>query len=66
MPHLEHASPAILEWDGELRLARWSPRAEKLFGWRAREVIGLRPEELPFLAEQERWSLRKGRARVRP
>ncbi len=58
MLHLEHVSPAILEWDAELRLSRWSRRAEQLFGWNAREVIGLRPEEAPFLVAPDGAALR--------
>lgn len=58
MLHLEHVSPAILEWDADLRLSRWSKRAEQLFGWNAREVIGVRPEEAPFLGAPDGMTLR--------
>ena len=40
---------ASVEWDAEGRVARWSPEAEALFGWRADEVRGKRAQEWPFV-----------------
>jgi PAS domain S-box-containing protein len=61
---------ASVEWDAEARVARWSPEAEALFGWRADEVKGKRVTEWPFVhpeddAQVRRVSsdLREGRAR---
>ena len=36
---------AIIEWSRDLRILRWSPEAERVFGWRAAEVLGKRPDE---------------------
>ena len=33
---------AVIEWDSDFRLTRWSPAAERLFGWEAWEVLGKR------------------------
>ncbi|AFZ05716.1 PAS/PAC sensor signal transduction histidine kinase [Oscillatoria nigro-viridis PCC 7112] len=38
--HLENSPMAVVEWDKEFRVVRWSPMAEQIFGWSAAEVIG--------------------------
>ncbi|PSB32220.1 PAS domain-containing sensor histidine kinase [filamentous cyanobacterium Phorm 46] len=38
--HLENSPLAVIEWDREGRVVRWSPIAEQIFGWSAAEVIG--------------------------
>jgi PAS domain S-box-containing protein len=38
--HIDNTPLAVLEWDRDFRLVRWSPQAERLFGWRADEVLG--------------------------
>ncbi|MBE9121377.1 PAS domain S-box protein [Tychonema sp. LEGE 07199] len=38
--HLENSPLAVIEWDREGRVVRWSPVAEQIFGWSAAEVIG--------------------------
>jgi diguanylate cyclase (GGDEF)-like protein/PAS domain S-box-containing protein len=37
---------AAVEWDTDLRVRRWSRRAEEIFGWKADEAIGHRSTEL--------------------
>src|SRR5947208_9201670 len=44
--HLDNAPVAVVEWDGEFRVLRWNPQAERLFGWTADEVLGRRPDEI--------------------
>ncbi|TVP76681.1 MAG: PAS domain-containing sensor histidine kinase [Gemmatimonadales bacterium] len=39
--HVENTPLALVEWDRDLRVVRWSPRAEEIFGWREDEVRGL-------------------------
>ncbi|MGL5062139.1 MAG: PAS domain S-box protein [Microcoleus sp.] len=39
--HFENSPLATIEWDENLRCTRWSPAAEKIFGWQAAEVLGL-------------------------
>src|SRR5438132_4025193 len=36
--HINNTPLAVLEWNRDFRLIRWSPQAEKIFGWRADEV----------------------------
>ncbi|HBB30281.1 MAG TPA: hypothetical protein DDZ80_28395 [Cyanobacteria bacterium UBA8803] len=51
--HVENSPLAVLEWDSEFRLQRWSQQAEKLFGWKAQEVIGLRPQDWQFIYNED-------------
>jgi diguanylate cyclase (GGDEF)-like protein/PAS domain S-box-containing protein len=39
--HINNTPLAVLEWDRDLRLVRWSPQAERIFGWRTAEVRGI-------------------------
>ena len=49
---LSEASPlATVALDLEDRVLEWSPSAERVFGWTAREVLG---QPLPIIAEQHR------------
>ncbi|MBI3799491.1 MAG: PAS domain S-box protein [Deltaproteobacteria bacterium] len=43
--HVENSPLAVIEWDREFRVRYWSPQAETIFGWRAEEVMGKRPDE---------------------
>jgi diguanylate cyclase (GGDEF)-like protein/PAS domain S-box-containing protein len=38
--HIENTPLAVVEWSSELRVKRWSPQAEAIFGWRIDEVKG--------------------------
>ncbi|MEP7069951.1 MAG: PAS domain-containing protein, partial [Usitatibacter sp.] len=38
--HFDNTPLAVIEWDTELRIVRWSGQAEALFGWNAAEVLG--------------------------
>lgn len=55
--HVENSPLAVVEWDKDFRLQRWSKQAEKIFGWKAEEVIGLYPSEWQFLVEEDQESL---------
>src|SRR5437773_4269705 len=39
--HINNTPLAVLEWDPDFQLVRWSPQAENIFGWRAEEVLGM-------------------------
>ena len=38
--HFDNTPLAVLEWDTEMRIVRWSGQAETVFGWSAAEVLG--------------------------
>jgi PAS domain S-box-containing protein len=50
---------ASVEWDADGRVARWSPEAEALFGWRAEEVKGKRAGDWPFVHPDDRAQVRR-------
>ena len=38
--HVENTPLAVIEWDKNLVITRWSGQAEKIFGWSSSEVLG--------------------------
>ncbi|WP_265235194.1 PAS domain S-box protein [Lyngbya sp. CCAP 1446/10] len=51
--HLENSPLAVIEWDREGRVVRWSPMAEQIFGWSAAEVIGKYWHELSIVYPED-------------
>jgi PAS domain S-box-containing protein len=47
--HVESSPLAVVEWDRDFRVSRWSESAERLFGWKADEVIGKHVNEWRFV-----------------
>jgi PAS domain S-box-containing protein len=47
--HVERSPLAVIEWDSDFRVSRWSESAERLFGWKADEVIGKHVNEWQFV-----------------
>jgi diguanylate cyclase (GGDEF)-like protein/PAS domain S-box-containing protein len=39
--HIGNTPLAVLEWDRDFRLVRWSPQATNIFGWNGDEVLGM-------------------------
>ena len=33
--HIENSPLAVIEWDNQFHIKRWSKRAEEMFGWTA-------------------------------
>ncbi len=52
--HVENSPMAVVEWDSEFRVLRWSPMAEQIFGWSTTEVIGKYWHELSIVYEADR------------
>ncbi len=52
--HISNTPLAVLEWDRDFRLVRWSPQAENIFGWRADEVLGMPLAGNPLIHEADR------------
>ncbi|MEC9372247.1 MAG: PAS domain S-box protein [Planctomycetota bacterium] len=51
--HIDNSPFAVIEWDREFRLIRWSRQAERIFGWRADEVLGKHPTDWPFIFDED-------------
>jgi PAS domain S-box-containing protein len=47
--HVESSPLAVIEWDSDFRVSRWSQSAERLFGWKAEDVIGKHVNEWRFV-----------------
>ena len=51
--HVENSPMAVIEWDSEFRIVRWSPQAEKIFGWKTAEIMGKDWHELSIVHEAD-------------
>lgn len=51
--HVENSPLAVMEWNHEFRLQRWSQQAETIFGWKAEEVLGKDWQNLQFVFEED-------------
>ena len=51
--HVENTPLAVIEWDHEFKVLRWSPAAQKLFGWKAEEVLGKRFSDWEFVVAED-------------
>ncbi len=52
--HISNTPLAVLEWDRDFKLVRWSPQAESIFGWDGDEVLGMPITDNPLLHEDDR------------
>jgi PAS domain S-box-containing protein len=48
---IETSPLAVIEWDSQHRITNWAGSAERMFGWRADEVLGKRADEWRFVPE---------------
>jgi PAS domain S-box-containing protein len=47
--HVNNSPLAVIEWDAQLRITRWSKQAEAIFGWQAHETLGRHLHEWSFV-----------------
>jgi PAS domain S-box-containing protein len=52
--HLENTPLAVIEYDQDFRITRWSAQARKLFGWSRAEVIGKHNLDLHLVHPSDR------------
>ncbi|QIN80192.1 PAS domain S-box protein [Rubrobacter marinus] len=57
--HFENSPVGVLEWDREMRVLNWSHEAERIFGWRAEEILGRSLEEMRFVHEDDEEEVRE-------
>lgn len=55
--HINNNPMAVIEWDRNFRVTKWSAQAEIIFGWKATEVMNKRPDEWNFLFEEDEFSV---------
>ncbi|MEC4888857.1 MAG: PAS domain S-box protein [Nitrospira sp.] len=55
--HIENTPLAVIEWTADFRLQRWSPQAEKIFGWPAKDVEGKYHHEWRFVFTDDKEAL---------
>ena len=51
--HVENTPLAVIEWDHQFRVLRWSPAAQRLFGWKAEEVLGKHFSDWDFVVLED-------------
>ena len=51
--HVENSPLAVVEWDSDFRVSRWSASAERLFGWQADEVVGKYVSDWHFVFDED-------------
>lgn len=52
--HLNNSPLAVIEWDAQFRVKKWSTMAERIFGWKHTEVINLYPLDWSFVHVDDR------------
>ncbi|HEY4787850.1 MAG TPA: PAS domain S-box protein, partial [Bacteroidales bacterium] len=51
--HFENSPLAVVEWDAEFIVTKWSAEAEHIFGWKAEETIGKPIGTLNIIYEED-------------
>lgn len=51
--HFDHTPLAVVEFAPDLSIRRWSPRAEKIFGWTEAEALGRTAESLGIFSPEQ-------------
>lgn len=62
--HVNNSPLGVVEWDDQFRVMFWSAGAERIFGWKAQEVVGKRPEEWDIVFEEDRAAVSEVIARL--
>ena len=51
--HIENSPLAVIEFNNEFRVQRWSQQAANIFGWQPQEVLNQRLDDWPFVFEED-------------
>src|SRR5690242_10425342 len=51
--HVENTPLAVIEWNHEFKVLRWSPAAQRLFGWTSDEVLGRHFSDWQFVVPED-------------
>ncbi len=54
--HVENTPLAVIEFDKDFNIKRWSARAEEIFGWKASEALvkNVNDPDFPFIHEEDK------------
>lgn len=62
--HIDNSPLAVIEWDRDFRVERWSGRSESIFGWAPEEVLGRRFVDWEFVHPEDDVKVREVGARL--
>lgn len=51
--HMDNSPLAVIEFDPEFRVIRWSKAAEKIFGWSETEILGKAISEIKWVYQED-------------
>lgn len=51
--HMNNSPLAVIEFDPEFHVTRWSNEAERIFGWKSEEIIGRSISEMRWIYEED-------------
>lgn len=51
--HVTNSPLAVIEWDHNFRVRKWSKKAEDIFGWSYEEVKNKRPDDFNFIYSED-------------
>jgi PAS domain S-box-containing protein len=51
--HVANSPIAVVEWDSQFQVKRWSSQAEEIFGWKTAEIMGKYWHELSIVYEAD-------------
>ena len=57
--HFDNTPLAVIEWDTDLRIVRWSGQAESIFGWNAADMLGRTFSEWRHVYEEDEPAARR-------
>ncbi len=57
--HMDNSPLAVIEFDPQFRVTRWSKEAERVFGWSGEEVLGRTIEEMRWVHEDDVEAVRR-------
>ena len=51
--HIENSPFAVIDFNNNFQVTKWSAKAQKLFGWRSEEIIGKSIQEFRWVHEED-------------
>ncbi|OPY34256.1 MAG: sensory histidine kinase AtoS [Methanomassiliicoccales archaeon PtaU1.Bin124] len=65
MAHMSNLPMAVVEWDQDYRVARWTGEAERMFGWNENETLGKGLLELGLTLPENAAKVREAMSRLK-